>query len=176
MPTEDAYSSGHLVLSHFGTCMCSNVETNLSWTCLVSGLLNFEHPSVLLFCALLWKNPLWYGILCWFFVTTAHQYITFKFLITTKQVQNSVKVSAFNSRYLWEKFPKIGLTSYVDNTVASLPRHGHRDVRRPPQTPCHQRVQTQWGYAGNRTRISRSKVQPATSSPTRRAPRFENYN
>ena len=32
------------------TCMCSNVETNLSWTCLVSGLLNFEHPSVLLFC------------------------------------------------------------------------------------------------------------------------------
>ena len=50
MPTGDANSSGHLVLSHFGTCMCSNVETNLSWTCLVSGLLNFEHPSVLLFC------------------------------------------------------------------------------------------------------------------------------
>ena len=47
------YSSGHLVLSHFGTCMCSNVETNLSWTCFVSGLLNFEHPSVLLFCCLL---------------------------------------------------------------------------------------------------------------------------
>ena len=23
---------------------------NLSWTCLVSGLLNFEHPSILLFC------------------------------------------------------------------------------------------------------------------------------
>ena len=43
-------SAGHLVLSHFGTCMCSNVETNLSWTCLVSGLLNFEHPSVLLVC------------------------------------------------------------------------------------------------------------------------------
>ena len=52
MPTGDAYSSGHLVLSHFGTCMCSNVETNLSWTCLVSGLLNFEHPSVLLFWSL----------------------------------------------------------------------------------------------------------------------------
>ena len=32
--------------------MCSNVETNLSWTCLVSGLLNFEHPSVLLFCSI----------------------------------------------------------------------------------------------------------------------------
>ena len=56
MPTGDAYSSGHLVLSHFGTCMCSNVETNLSWTCLVSGLLNFEHPSVLLFCS---KEVLW---------------------------------------------------------------------------------------------------------------------
>ena len=50
MPRGDSYSSGHLVLSHFGTCMCSNVETNLSWTCLVSGLLSFEHPSVLLFC------------------------------------------------------------------------------------------------------------------------------
>ena len=50
MPAGDADSSGHLVLSHFGTCMSSNVETNLSWTCLVSGLLNFEHPSVLLFC------------------------------------------------------------------------------------------------------------------------------
>ena len=56
MPTEDTYSSGHLVLSHFGTCMCSNVETNLSWTCLVSGLLSFEHPSALLFCFL----PLFY--------------------------------------------------------------------------------------------------------------------
>ena len=62
MPTEDAYSSGHLVLSHFGTCMCSNVETNLSWTCLVSGLLNFEYPSVLLFCSE-WStsvSPKWY--------------------------------------------------------------------------------------------------------------------
>ena len=44
MPTEKAYSSGHLVLSHFGTCMYSNVETNLSWTCLVSGLLSLEPP------------------------------------------------------------------------------------------------------------------------------------
>ena len=59
MPTEDAYSSGHLVLSHLGTCMCSNVETNLSWTCLVSGLLNFEHPSVLLFCICLLPGVLW---------------------------------------------------------------------------------------------------------------------
>ena len=39
----------------------SNVETNLSWACLVSGPLNFEHPSVLLFCfqseeAVLWRR------------------------------------------------------------------------------------------------------------------------
>ena len=55
MPTEGAYSSGDLVLSHFGSCKCSksNVETNLSWTCLVSGLLSFEHPSVLLFLLLM---------------------------------------------------------------------------------------------------------------------------
>ena len=45
----DAYSSRHLVLSHFRTCNGSKVETNLSWTCLVSGLLSFEHPTVLLF-------------------------------------------------------------------------------------------------------------------------------
>ena len=50
MPTEDAYSSGHLVLSHSGTCKWSYVDTNLSWTCLVSGLSSFDHPSVLLFC------------------------------------------------------------------------------------------------------------------------------
>ena len=48
MPTEDAYSSGQLILSHIGTYKCSHVETNLSWTCLVSRLLSFEHPSVLL--------------------------------------------------------------------------------------------------------------------------------
>ena len=50
MPTGDTDSSGHLVLSHFRAGKCSNVETNLSWTGLVSGLLSFEHPSVLLFC------------------------------------------------------------------------------------------------------------------------------
>ena len=42
MQTEDAYSSGHLVLSHFGTCMCSNIETNFSWTCLVSRTFEFR--------------------------------------------------------------------------------------------------------------------------------------
>ena len=64
MLAGDADSSGHLVLSHFGTCMCSNVVTNLSWTCrLVSGLLSFEHPSVLLFCSS-YHNDL-DRILCW---------------------------------------------------------------------------------------------------------------
>ena len=43
MPTEDAYSSGHLVLSHFGTCKCSNVETNVSLACLASGLLRVSN-------------------------------------------------------------------------------------------------------------------------------------
>ena len=33
------------------------------------------------------ENPLWFSILCWFFVTTVHQYIIIMFLITTKQVQ-----------------------------------------------------------------------------------------
>ena len=42
MPTEDAYSSGPVVLSHFGTCKRCNVETNTSWTCLVSGLSNIH--------------------------------------------------------------------------------------------------------------------------------------
>ena len=50
MITGNAFASGHLVLSHFGTCKCSYVETNLSWSCLASGLLSFEHPSLLLFC------------------------------------------------------------------------------------------------------------------------------
>ena len=36
MAAEDDYSSEHLVLSHFGTCMSSNVETILSWNCLFS--------------------------------------------------------------------------------------------------------------------------------------------
>ena len=40
--TLEINSSGHLVLSNFGTCMCSNVETNLSWTCLVSRTFEFR--------------------------------------------------------------------------------------------------------------------------------------
>ena len=44
---------GHLVLSHFGTCMCSNVETNLSWTCPRLRTFEFRTPlgtSLLLWC------------------------------------------------------------------------------------------------------------------------------
>ena len=84
MPTEDAYSSGHLVLSHFGTCKCSIVETNISWTCLVSGLLSFEHPSVLLFLLytftgkyLTWQvqiRKMWYSVLMYLvWSTTWHK-------------------------------------------------------------------------------------------------------
>ena len=47
-------------------------------------------------------------------------------------------------------------------SVPSLPQHGHRDVRRRLKPPCHQRAHTRWGYAGNRTRIFRFTVQPAT--------------
>ena len=49
MPIEDAYSSGHLVLSHFVTCMCSYVETNLSWNSLVVRLLSFGHSPYFCF-------------------------------------------------------------------------------------------------------------------------------
>ena len=56
--------------------------------------------------------------------------------------------------------------------VPSLPRHGHRDVKRCLKPPCHQSAHTQWGYAGNRTRIFRSTVQPATSTPPRQAGYF----
>ena len=49
MPTEDAYSSGHLVLSHFRTCKWSNIEKksllNLSF---FPDFLTFLGTSVLL--------------------------------------------------------------------------------------------------------------------------------
>ena len=43
IPTVDA--SGHLVLSHVGTCNCSNNETHFSKTCLVCGLFSFTNSS-----------------------------------------------------------------------------------------------------------------------------------
>ena len=49
MPTEDAYFSWHLAVSYFGTCKCSNVETNLSWTCLVSGFCVSNSPRYFCF-------------------------------------------------------------------------------------------------------------------------------
>ena len=45
-----------------GTSMCSNVETNLSWTCLVSGLLSSEYPSVLFFRLRPWSNIVKHGL------------------------------------------------------------------------------------------------------------------
>ena len=72
MPTEDAYSSGRLVLSHFGTCMCS--KTNRSWTCLVSGLLNFEHSSEFLFCLIAWLRA---ALCCHYLVSFIHFSNTF---------------------------------------------------------------------------------------------------
>ena len=52
-------------------------------------------------------------------------------------------------------------------SVPNLTRNGHRDVRRRLVPPCHRRAHTRQGYAGNRARISRSTVQPATSTPPR---------
>ena len=54
-----------LVMSHFRTRKYSKVETNLSWTSLVSGFLNFEHPLVLFLLkrkrkksdSVLWQKP-----------------------------------------------------------------------------------------------------------------------
>ena len=53
-------------------------------------------------------------------------------------------------------------------SVPSLPRHGYRDVRRRLFPPSHQRAHILWRYAGNRNRILRSTVQPATSTTPRR--------
>ena len=57
--------------------------------------------------------------------------------------------------------------------VPSLPRHGHRDVRRRLLPPCHQRGPHAVKVSRESTRIFRSKVQPATSTPPRRALFFE---
>ena len=73
--TEDAYSSGNLVLSYFGACKCSNVETNPSWICLVSGLLSFEHPSVLLVClTMMSSNCFCFGFLSSFNILLSSVY------------------------------------------------------------------------------------------------------
>ena len=45
------------------------------------------------------ENSLSYVIFCWFFATTAYQRIIFIFLVRTKLVKNSVKVSYFSSQF-----------------------------------------------------------------------------
>ena len=82
MPTEDAYSSGHLILSHFGACKYSNVETNISWTCLVSGLLSFEHPSVLLFLLSISE--------CYFFISTI---LASRFNLTYRYIHDVLSIN-----------------------------------------------------------------------------------
>ena len=70
------------------------------------------------------------------------------------------------------QFPNFDLLSGTQRhgqlvfSVPFLPRHGDRDVQRRLQPPCHQRAHTQWGYAGNRTQIFQSTVQPVTSAPS----------
>ena len=123
MPTEDAYSSGHLVLSHFGACMCSNVETNLSWTCLVSGLLNFEHPSVLLFCLLInmcLLEKIWlakeinlmmvlYCAIAYTILIYSYSAIEFKLTkINPFGISYDVGIGFLNSQFFW--FPHISGT------------------------------------------------------------------
>ena len=49
MPTDDAYSSGHLVLYHFGTGSVLMLRP-FSSEVMIFPDLSFEHPSVLLLC------------------------------------------------------------------------------------------------------------------------------
>ena len=48
--TEDAYSSGHLVLSHLGLAFVLMLSPFFLELVMSTDLLRFEHPSVLLFC------------------------------------------------------------------------------------------------------------------------------
>ena len=49
-PTEDAYSSGHLVLAHLGLAFVLILRPFFPELVMSTVLLSFEHPSVLLFC------------------------------------------------------------------------------------------------------------------------------
>ena len=64
--------------------------------------------------SLLHVNSLWLCILYSFFTSAADQKIIFMFLITTKQIRNTVKFSIFT-----EKFTKIRLMNYADRGIAS---------------------------------------------------------
>ena len=48
--TEDAYSSGHLVLSHLGLAFVLMLRPFFPELVISTDLLSFKHPSVLLFC------------------------------------------------------------------------------------------------------------------------------
>ena len=54
MPTEDAYSSGHLVLSHLGLTSILMLRPFIPEIVISMDLLSFKHPSVLLFCPSTW--------------------------------------------------------------------------------------------------------------------------
>ena len=58
-PTEDAYSSGHLVLSHLGLAFILMLRPFFPEFVMSTDLLSFEHPSVLLFCFALTLSNLW---------------------------------------------------------------------------------------------------------------------
>ena len=55
-PTEDAYSSGHLVLSHLGLAFVLMLIPFFPELVMSTDLLSFEHPSVLLFCLVITNN------------------------------------------------------------------------------------------------------------------------
>ena len=60
-PTEDAYSSGHLVLSHLGLAFVLMLSSFFPELVMSMDLSSFEHPSVLLFCFIILQNY-WYTI------------------------------------------------------------------------------------------------------------------
>ena len=49
-PTEDAYSSGHLILSHLGLAFVLMLRPFFPELVMSTDLMSFEHPSVLIFC------------------------------------------------------------------------------------------------------------------------------
>ena len=55
-PTEDAYSSGHLVMSHLGLAFVLMLRPFFPELIMSTDLLSFEHPSVLLFCLIIIKT------------------------------------------------------------------------------------------------------------------------
>ena len=70
MPTENAYYSGQLVLSDFGTCICSD-DNNFFKTCIACELFSFNCPLVLLFYFVLqhfWLRYSRTALLLWLYI------------------------------------------------------------------------------------------------------------